>query len=459
METVIKFRKSIMLVLKTLSVSALILSFIGVWHSYYSTATLGAWGDYIVIVSYLAIFVTLVNLYGGFLIGINRLHEIIYSQALSIIFTNFIMYLEVSLILRDLLPIPQFLYGILIQIGIMALCAFCLNTVYFKLYAARKMAAVFDDAESGMDLIKKMSKMPERFKIERGISANALSIDEIKNIIDGFDAIMVSDLKADVKYEIMRYCYTKGKRIYVLPSSTDVVLSSSYHIQISDTPVLMCKNRGITTEQAIIKRVFDIVFALIGIILASPIMLALSIAIKVCDGGPVLFKQNRVTKGGKIFNVYKFRSMVPDADKDGAVKARDNDDRITAVGRFMRPVRLDELPQLFNILFGSMSFVGPRPERIENVYEYTTKFPDFDLRHRVKGGLTGYAQIYGKYNTSPEDKLKMDLIYIERYSLLLDLKLLAMTVKILFMKESTEGFSEKASTSAQIHTGTEEEEK
>lgn len=136
--------------------------------------------------------------------------------------------------------------------------------------------------------------------------------------------------------------------------------------------------------------------------------------------------------------------MVVDADRDGAKKAVNDDDRITRVGRVIRACRMDELPQLFNILFGDMSLVGPRPERIENVYEYTNKYPEFELRHRVKAGLTGFAQIYGKYNTSPEDKLHMDLIYVETYSLLLDIKLLILTFKILFMRESTEGFNNEA---------------
>ena len=163
--------------------------------------------------------------------------------------------------------------------------------------------------------------------------------------------------------------------------------------------------------------------------------------IKIEDGGPVFFLQNRVTKDGKIFNILKFRSMIVNADKDGAKKAETNDNRITKVGKFIRPFRIDELPQLINIFLGDMSLVGPRPERLQNVYDYTNLYPDFDLRHRVKTGLTGYAQVYGKYNTSPADKLKMDLMYIEKYSFVLDIKLLAMTFKILFLRESTEGFS------------------
>ncbi len=443
MEALVKFRKTIMLAVKFLCIASITSAFVSIWQNYYNSPSVDMVVGYVIVLSYLVILITFMHLYGGFRIGINRLHEIIYSQSLAVVFTNFIMYLELSLVIGDLVIIPPVIMGIAFQIVLVVVGSYCSNMVYFKLYRARKMLAVFDNAESGRALIRKMSKIPERFQISRGISLSHYGVDEIKRLINDFEAIIISDIDSGIKYDLLRYCYERKKRIYVLPSSTDIIVSSSYHIQISDTPVLMCKNRGLTVEQAVIKRMFDMVMSLIGIIIAAPFMIIISIAIKVCDRGPVLFKQNRVTKDGKIFNVLKFRSMVVDADKDGAVKATDNDARITPVGRIIRPLRLDELPQLFNILKGSMSFVGPRPERIENVYEYTRRFPDFDLRHRVKGGLTGYAQIYGKYNTTPEDKLKMDLIYIERYSLLLDLKLLAMTIKILFMKESTEGFTDK----------------
>ena len=210
----------------------------------------------------------------------------------------------------------------------------------------------------------------------------------------------------------------------------------------------MNRNRGLTFEQAIVKRIIDIVVSGIGLIIASPIMLICAIAIKLDDGGPILFRQNRITKDGKIFNIYKFRSMIVDADKDGAKKAETDDDRITRVGKVIRMCRVDELPQLINVLKGDMSIVGPRPERIENVYEYTNKYPQFELRHKVKAGITGFAQLYGKYNTTPEDKLNMDLIYIETYSLLQDIKLMVLTFKILFMRESTEGFDHKANENA-----------
>lgn len=456
MEVFIKFRKSIMLSVKLLLICATLFSFISIWQNFYAFSLFNLMGNVLIVITYVAILVTFNVLYGGFRIGINRLHEIIYSQSLALIFTNFIVYLELCLLTRAYVPVQPIFWALVLQIGVAILCVYCANTIYFKLHPARKMIAVFEDEASGGSLIRKMGKIPERFEVSRGVSLLHFSVDEVKKLINDYDGVIICDIKSEIKYDILRYCYAKMKRVYVLPSSTDIIVGSSYHIQIFDTPVLMCKNRGLTIEQEGIKRILDVVLSLLGIIISSPIMLIIAISIKLCDGGKVLFKQNRITKNGKIFNVLKFRSMIENADSEGAKKATDNDDRITPVGKIIRPLRLDELPQLFNILFGTMSFVGPRPERIENVYEYTGRFPDFDLRHRVKAGLTGFAQIYGKYNTSPEDKLKMDLIYIERYSLLLDIKLMLMTVKILFMKESTEGFTDKDNASVKKSKSLEE---
>ena len=176
------------------------------------------------------------------------------------------------------------------------------------------------------------------------------------------------------------------------------------------------------------------------LLVASPIMLLIALAVKIHDGGTVIYKQTRLTMGGRQFYVYKFRSMRMDAEKDGVARlASEEDDRITPVGKVIRMTRMDELPQLINVLKGDMSLVGPRPERPEIAEEYETWLPQFKSRLKVKAGLTGYAQIYGKYNTTPYDKLKLDLTYIQNYSFLLDLKLLLLTAKILFMKESTEG--------------------
>lgn len=444
MKLLIKIRKTIMMFVKTMIVLSATLGFIETWNNNYIESLFSNKGNYVVIFSYLFLFITFSSLFGAFNIGIYRIHEIIYSFSLATIFTNIVMYLELSLIARNLVAVHPLLLGVIYQIVVVFIGSCCANMIYFKLYEARKVVAIFSGEAQNLNLIKKMGIISERFSIECTINAEHTDISEIKKLIDKYDAVVICDIDKIMQKEIMCYCYANQKRTYLLPDITDIIMNNAYEIQIGDTPVLMSRNRGLTLEQEIIKRICDIVLSAVGVILASPIMLICAIAIKLDDGGPVFFRQNRITKNGKIFNILKFRSMIVDADKDGAKKATNDDDRITRVGKIIRACRVDELPQLLNILKGDMSLVGPRPERIENVYEYTSAYPEFALRHRVKAGLTGFAQLYGKYNTSPEDKLHMDLMYIENYSLLKDLKLLILTFKVLFMKESTEGFDEQS---------------
>ena len=202
---------------------------------------------------------------------------------------------------------------------------------------------------------------------------------------------------------------------------------------------MLARNRGLTIEQRFVKRTMDLVLSAIAIVISSPFMLLIAAAIKAYDKGPVFYMQERLTRDGEKFQIIKFRSMRMDSEQDGAQLAKKNDSRITPVGRILRRTHFDELPQIFNIFKGEMSFVGPRPERESIAKEYEEVIPEFSFRLKVKAGLTGYAQIYGKYNTTPYDKLKLDLTYIEGYSVWLDIKLMLMTFKIIFQKENTEG--------------------
>ena len=207
-----------------------------------------------------------------------------------------------------------------------------------------------------------------------------------------------------------------------------------------DTPLLTVKGTGLSPAQRVVKRTMDIVLCSLAMVAAAPVMLVVAAAIRLEDGGPVFYKQDRLTRGGREFQILKFRSMIVDAEKyAGAVLASGDDPRITKVGKVIRATRLDELPQLLNILKGDMSIVGPRPERKCLADEITRELPEFPYRLKVRGGLTGYAQIFGKYNTSAYDKLRLDLMYIENYSLLLDIKLIVLTLRIIFSKDSTEG--------------------
>lgn len=439
-----KFRKSIMIAVKLMIILSMTFIFIGCWQDNYEASLFSGKGNYVVVFSYLVILLAFSNLYGGLKIGMLRLHEVIYSFSLSMLFTNFIMYLELSLIARELVnPLPL-IWAVFLQLIIIFFGSYAANSIYYSMYQAHHILAIVGENVDSAAVVAKMGRIKERYAIDKIIYSNEGEENIIK-AINEYEAIFIGDIEKSLQNNIIRYCYKERKRIYLSPSSNDIIINNCYQSQIFDAPVLVCRNRGLTIEQQLIKRAMDLLVSVIGLIIASPIMILVALGIKLYDGGPVFFKQNRVTKDGKIFNVLKFRSMIVDADKVKLRKATTNDDRITPIGKIIRPLRLDELPQLLNILKGDMSLVGPRPERTENVYEYTQMLPEFDLRHRVKGGLTGYAQIYGKYNTSPQSKLNMDLIYIEKYSLLLDLKLLVMTIKILFMRESTEGFSDEDS--------------
>ena len=255
------------------------------------------------------------------------------------------------------------------------------------------------------------------------------------------------DIPINDRNDLLKYCYSHSIRVYMMPKISDVLVKGSDQLHLFDTPILLTREYALKIEQRVVKRLIDIVCAVMLLVIAFPFMLLTAIVIKMYDGGPVLYKQIRCTRDSREFSILKFRSMRVDAEKDGVARlAAKNDSRITPVGKFIRAVRIDELPQLFNILKGDMSFIGPRPERPEIIEEYMETMPEFAFRMKVKAGLAGYAQVYGKYNTTPYDKLKLDLTYIENYSVWLDLNLMLLTLKILFKPESTEGVDSTQTT-------------
>ena len=261
--------------------------------------------------------------------------------------------------------------------------------------------------------------------------------------LENYQCAVGVGLKPEQKEALVKYAYDITKPIYLLPDIYDVIINGGKNVYLVDTPMYMVNNFGPSQLEKIVKRIFDIVFSLVLLVVMSPFLLITALAVKLQDGGPVFYKQTRLTQYGREFEIIKFRSMKVDAEKvGGAQLAKENDDRITKVGKFIRATRLDEFPQLFNILKGDMSVVGPRPERPELAAKIEEKLPEFHYRLKAKAGLTGYAQVYGKYNTKLKDKLLFDLIYIEHYSLLMDIRILFLTFKIVFMKESTEGVTD-----------------
>ena len=261
-----------------------------------------------------------------------------------------------------------------------------------------------------------------------------------KEALERYDGVVLWDISVENRNKLLKFCYGHSIRTYIMPKIPDVILKGAEELHILDTPLLLTREYELTVEQRFLKRCIDLICSVILFILTSPFMLLTAIAVKLYDGGPVLYKQTRCTIGGKQLQILKFRSMRVDAEKDGVARlASKHDSRITPVGKFIRKVRLDELPQLINIIRGDMSFIGPRPERPEIIAQYMEIMPEFAFRMKVKAGLAGYAQVYGKYNTTPYDKLKLDLSYIENYSVWLDIKLMLLTLKVLVWPDSTEG--------------------
>nr|HPZ52067.1 sugar transferase [Clostridia bacterium] len=400
-------------------------------------------GNFTVLGVYAILLYTFTSLYGGYQIGQLKRLDVINSQIISILFVNAITYLQISLMERTLViskALPIVILT-LVDIVIIIVWAYIADAVYKKMYPPRDIALIYDNPFDLIEVEDKLNMRKDKFNLKVVLSSDE-DFEAVKKALDECGVVALASEKEPLRENILKYCFEKGISVYISPKLSDLMIRGASRLELFDSPIYYCSNKGLTIGQRIIKRLMDMILSLVLIILFSPVMIVIAAAIKLHDKGPVLFKQKRYTKDGKVFNILKFRSMIVDAEKDGEViPAEDNDPRITPVGKVIRKIRMDELPQLFNILKGDMSVVGPRPERVEHVDMYSEQIPEFRYRLKVKGGLTGYAQVLGKYNTSPYDKLRLDLIYIENYSLLLDLKLMLTTIKILFKPESTEGFN------------------
>lgn len=399
-------------------------------------------GKYVLMGVYAALVLILFHYSDGFNYGHSKLADITVSQCISIFLVNFVTYWQLSLISNVMIhPVPMLVLTVLDMI-VCVICCNVYNRIYRKYHTPRDLVMIYG-TENALELEEKMSLRDDKYHIAASVSAD-IGFEGICEEIKKHEAVLLNDVSAEMRNDILKFCYTNSIRLYMTPKLSDIVISGADKINTFDTPLLLVRGTGLNLEQRILKRVMDICLCSIAMVVAAPIMLIVAIAIKLEDGGPVFFKQERVTRDEKRFDILKFRSMIVDAEKAGQViPATDHDPRITKVGRVIRATRIDELPQIINILKGEMSIVGPRPERVEHVEKYQAEIPEFVYRTKVKGGLTGYAQIYGKYNTSPYDKLRLDLTYIEEYSILLDIKLILMTLQIMVRKESTEGFKKE----------------
>ena len=424
--------------------------FVVCWMLYYQekmwTQPFYRRGNWLMALLYILIYMVYGHIYDAFLVSLVRISELIYSQCLSAFITDAIMYIISWLLIRHLPAVWPLLIVFGAQILISAIWSTIVHQWYFNSFEAKQTVVVYDNREGVEQLLEEYG-LDKKFHVKKVINTAECMQEKLENLSDT-DVIFLCGVHSHERNVILKYCIANHISVYVIPRIGDVLMSGAKRMHMLHLPILMVERYNPRIEYLFIKRLFDVLLSGIALILLSPIFLITAIAVKVTDGGPVFYRQTRLTKDGKKFDVLKFRSMRIDAEKDGVARLStgDKDDRITKVGHIIRKVRIDELPQLINILKGDMTIVGPRPERPEIAAQYEEILPEFALRLQVKAGLTGYAQVYGKYNTTPYDKLQMDLMYISKPSLLEDLRIIFATIKILFVPESTEGVEEGRKT-------------
>ena len=443
------YKKTILFFLSLLNIILMTILFGFFWYKFFA-GTMYVYkfyrrGNYAVIALYAMFLIFFYRMYGAMKIGQLRRIEVILSQYLSIFIANIFTYMIISLLafrLIDVLPMVVMTLG---DFLITTVWSFCAGHLYGRIFKSWKILLIYGERPA-TDLVYKVEERRDKYAISDAINVSE-GLEAIAEKAKNFEAVIIGDINARDRNDVLKYCYGNGIRAYVIPKISDIIMMGSDRIHIFDTPFLLEKGYSLSFDQRFWKRALDLVLAVPVFILTSPVMLLTTLMIKLDDGGSVLYKQIRCTQDGREFEMIKFRSMVENAESDGIAKLAQKDDcRITRIGKFIRATRIDELPQLYNIIVGDMSFVGQRPERPEIIRQYMEDMPEFKFRMRVKAGLTGFAQIYGKYNTIPYDKLKLDLFYIENYSVWIDIKLILMTVKILLKRESTEGVSEKQVT-------------
>lgn len=382
------------------------------------------------------------SVYGKYDVGRRKSKPIIYSLTLAVICTDIVTYLQLMIMRTNVPSVWQFRLN---SLGLLGL-AFCVqlvliiffsyagNWLFFLIHKPEQCCVITSSQRRLDELVFSMQKFKKQYQISSVVDYR--NPDKRKYIKEA-QTVFVYDVPVEARTDIIRWCYQYNVNLYFNPEIEDIMELNAEQYVLNDVYLLNKNVKALTMEQRIVKRSMDIVLSLVLGILSSPFWILGSLAVKLNDGGPVLFKQERATIHGKRFEVYKLRTMKPNNDNHSVTK---DDDRITKPGKFLRRTRIDELPQLLNVLKGDMTFVGPRPEMIKNVKEYTEELPEFEYRLRMKAGLTGYAQIRGKYNTTPKDKLIMDMMYIEQFSILKDIQLIFQTAIVLLKSDSTEAF-------------------
>ena len=446
---------------KLLNIILMSVPFAVAWYSSYADKLwvhFAMRGHWLVIGLFVFLYYLIGKIYDAFKMSYHGVGEMIYSQMLALFEVDVIMYIVAWLLIRFVPQVLPMVAVFFVQLICAVIWSYLSRTWYFHTFPADKTVIVWDMRQGqGISNLIDQYNLAKKFKVVSTVSVDECIAD--MSILDDADTVFLVGIHSHERNIITKYCIMHDITSYLIPRVGDLIISGARHSNMFHLLMLKVERFNPTFEYLIIKRLGDIVLSLIAIVLFSPIMIITAICIKAEDHGPVIYKQCRLTKDGKTFNILKFRSMRTDAEKDGVARLStgDNDDRITKVGKVIRKVRIDELPQLFNILAGDLTIVGPRAERPEIAEEYYAELPEFALRLQAKAGLTGYAQVYGKYNTTPYDKLLMDLMYIANANVFEDLRIIFATVKILFMPDSTEGVEEGAVTAMDVVHDKEEE--
>lgn len=438
-----KLEKSIVFILKIMLYAWLLASFfliMGIenWSLLNISRTSG-----VTLLMFVVVGIAMTMAYGTYDIGQRKSKPIISSLALATAITDIITALQISIMNTNaangfnftMINIGLLAAAFIVQLIGIVLFVYGGNWIYFLINQPQKCCVVTSSENSFLELAEAVGHFKKQYRIDY---VRDYRCADLRKVMIKCDTVFIYDVPIVERTEIIEFCYRHMINIYFNPEIPDIVEINSKNVIIDDISLISAPVKELSFEQRVIKRLMDIVVSMAALIILSPLFLICALAIKICDGGKVIFKQQRATKDGKIFSVYKFRTMKEDA---GVYSATQDDDRITPVGKILRKYRLDEIPQMLNILRGEMSLVGPRPEMLKNIYMYTQEVPEFEYRLRVKAGLTGYAQIAGKYNTTPKYKLILDLMYIEKYSVMKDIKLILQTLIVFFKPDSTEGFS------------------
>lgn len=446
-----KYKRLIMFFASLFVIGIQTANFAWIWFNFYNKKGVMRFfywrrGNWALIGLYFLTVLLMSKLFGALKVGYMRVLDVIIAQIFSVLSTNIVAYIQLALIgrwkfLTHTGPILKLTF---VNLLVVLLWVVFMRWIYNTIYPPKSVILVYD-VHNPEKLLKNIASRKDKYMVAEAVMIDK-GLEYVKSRIVNYQTCILGDMPAHERNILVKFCFEKNIRCYASPKISDIMLMGAEKIHMFDTPLLLMRNRGLTAEQAFVKRLLDIVICVVLAVILSPVLLLIAVLVKCYDGGPVFYRQDRLTQDGKVFRIIKFRSMRVDSEKQGARLAAQGDSRVTPVGRVIRKIHFDELPQLFNIIKGDMSIVGPRPERPEIAAQYEKEIPEFSYRLKMKAGLTGYAQVYGKYNTKPYDKLKLDLTYIENYSLWLDFQLVASTVKVIFQKENTEGIDKSQKT-------------